>query len=269
MSDESTALVPLQKREVEFYGDQVLAVLVEVNGQEQVYVPLRPIVEYLGLTWPSQTNRLRRDPVLADAVRNVFIMKTNSGPGNPNMLCLPLELLPGWLFGLTTSKVRPELKDKLDRYRRECFRVLWQAFQGDWSGESAGSGLAVLRDVARMGRAITALAEQQIAYQLQTSSRLDKAAAAFQSLDRRVTTVERQIAGGEVVTEAQASEIAARVKSLAEYLTSKDPTKNHYQGIFAELYRRFRVSSYHSIALADYAAVMEWLDDWARAAGAG
>src|SRR5437870_891592 len=107
------ALVPLRKQTVDFYGDQVLAVLVEEGGEQHVYVPLRPIVEYLGLTWPSQTLRLRRDPVLAAGSRIVFITKTNPRePGNPNMLCLPLDLLPGWLFGITTSKVRPDLADK-------------------------------------------------------------------------------------------------------------------------------------------------------------
>jgi antirepressor protein len=45
------------------------------------------------------------------------------------MLCLPIVLLPGWLFGITASRVRPDLHDKIVRYRRECFRVLWAAFK--------------------------------------------------------------------------------------------------------------------------------------------
>jgi hypothetical protein len=47
------------------------------------------------------------------------------------MLCLPLDLLPGWLFGIQPTRARPELVDKLKRYRRECFRVLWNTLKGD------------------------------------------------------------------------------------------------------------------------------------------
>ena len=45
------------------------------------------------------------------------------------MFSLPLEYLPGYLFGINASRVKPELKEKVIRYQRECFRILWQAFQ--------------------------------------------------------------------------------------------------------------------------------------------
>ena len=63
MSEEK-ALVPIQEKTVNFYGDQIIAVLVEVNGQREVYVPVRPICEYLGLTWSAQLQRMKRDEVL-------------------------------------------------------------------------------------------------------------------------------------------------------------------------------------------------------------
>lgn len=46
------------------------------------------------------------------------------------------------------------------------------------------------------------------------------------------------------VTDEQAAEISNRVKALAQLLSQHDPSKNHYQAIFGELYRRFRASSY-------------------------
>jgi hypothetical protein len=45
--------------------------------------------------------------------------------------------------------------------------------------------------------------------------------------------------------------------------------KNFYQGIFGELYRRFRVTSYTEIPQEQYAAVLAFLDDWRRAADSG
>jgi hypothetical protein len=143
--------------------------------------------------------------------------------------------------------------------------VLWRAFQGE-PAAAPGSDLAALREIARVGRAVADLADQQIAYQMRTSSRLDRAAEVVRTLDRRLSTVERRISGGEFVTEEQAAEISARVKALAEYLSSREPGKVHYQSIFGEVYRRWGVSSYKSIPMAKYGDVLQFLEDWRRAA---
>ena len=45
------------------------------------------------------------------------------------MLCLPLDLIPGWLFGIPVGRVKEEIRPKLLRYQRECFRALWDAFK--------------------------------------------------------------------------------------------------------------------------------------------
>jgi hypothetical protein len=47
------------------------------------------------------------------------------------LLSLPLEYLPGWLFGVNASRVRPELKERIMLYRRECYRALWNVFKHD------------------------------------------------------------------------------------------------------------------------------------------
>jgi hypothetical protein len=43
-------------------------------------------------------------------------------------------------------------------------------------------------------------------------------------------------------------------------------SRSPYQGIFAELYRRFGVSSYKLIPQAKYQAVLTFLDDWRQRA---
>jgi hypothetical protein len=65
----------------------------------------------------------------------------------------------------------------------------------------------------------------------------------------------------------QAAEVSNRVKALAELLTGKDASKNHYQGIFGELYRRYGVSSYKTIRLEQYEAVLTFLEDWRKSIG--
>lgn len=128
MSDEQRALVPLQERQITFYGDNLLAVLVEEDGERRVYVPIRPIVEYLALAWSSQLQRIKRDEDLAEGLRSILLLRPDAGQ-RYEVSCLRLEYLPGFLFGITTSKVRENLRPQVRRYKRECYRVLWEAFQ--------------------------------------------------------------------------------------------------------------------------------------------
>ena len=45
------------------------------------------------------------------------------------MLCLPLDFVSGFLFGINPDRTKLEIKDKLIRYQRECYTVLAEAFQ--------------------------------------------------------------------------------------------------------------------------------------------
>src|ERR1043165_7806354 len=96
--DTSQALVPVREETVTFYDDTIMAALLD-DGK--ILVPLRPICENLGLAWSSQLQRTRRDPVLAAAISAVFITNTASATGTSNMIALPLDMLPGWLFGVS------------------------------------------------------------------------------------------------------------------------------------------------------------------------
>jgi hypothetical protein len=127
------ALVPLQVSQVDFYGDGLTAALVEIGGERQVLVPLRQFCQYLGVDWASQYQRTKRDEILAREMMSVVITTTlipvrgqrQSYPA----LCLPLDLLPGWLFNISPSRVKPEYRERVQRYRGLCYRALWRAFQ--------------------------------------------------------------------------------------------------------------------------------------------
>jgi len=81
--------------------------------------------------------------------------------------------------------------------------------------------------------------------------------------------LEDTVRPGAPIAKAQAAEVSQRVKGLAEQLTGMEKNKNFYQGIFGELYRRFRVTSYTEIPQEQYAAVLAFLNDWRRAAESG
>lgn len=143
-------------------------------------------------------------------------------------------------------------------------KVLWREFQADLAQRQVPAVTrSPLAQVREMGLAIAQLAEQQMALEgrvdyidstvtvlstrienadqrlARADERLDKAAQIVGQLQQRMGRIERTLAPGAIITDEQASEIANRVKAIAESLSQRDPSKNHYQAIFGELYRRF------------------------------
>lgn len=265
-SGESTALVPMHEQTVVFYGDPIP---VAQASEGELYVPVRLLAEFLGLDARSQRHRVNRDRVLSARARSV-VMQRSDGKRVP-MLCLPLDLLPGWLFGVDTARVRPELVDKLERYRAEAFRVLWQAFKGDILPASADaptknlSGAALALEIAT---AVQHLARQQ----LDIESRLDDVAGRqevmanylkgfIQKTEGRLHNLEIHLNTGATISEAQAGEVALAVKNVGQRLVSGGD-KNGYAKVYSEMYRRFRISSYRNLPASQYKDVLTWLHEW-------
>jgi hypothetical protein len=92
--------------------------------------------------------------------------------------------------------------------------------------------------------------------------RLDQAASVVGGLLRRLNAVESMVTTGQTISETQAAEISALVRSIAGELAQRGAGKNPYQGVFSALYREFRVSSYHNIPARRFAEVMAWLRDY-------
>ena len=107
---------------VDFHGQSILAIV----HDGKPHVALRPIVENIGLDWAAQYTRINRHQVLKSTVV-VMTMVAEDGKTR-EMLCLPLSMLNGWLFGVDVNRVREEIRPKLIRYQTECFEVLAQHF---------------------------------------------------------------------------------------------------------------------------------------------
>lgn len=101
-----------------FFGSEILV----INHNDKPYVPMKQIAENIGLAWHAQFERLQRNEVLSQGIR---VIRIPSNGGEQDAVCLPLHYLNGWLFGVKISKVKPELKEKLIRYQKECYEVLW------------------------------------------------------------------------------------------------------------------------------------------------
>ncbi|MCL4868690.1 MAG: ORF6C domain-containing protein [Anaerolineae bacterium] len=252
MSEEN-ALIPVEQKQIIFYDDELTAVIVEEERGRVVYVPVRLLCERLGLDWSAQYRRLNRDPVLSGLLMSVAVTATDISsddrrPRTCMMVCLPLDYLNGYLFGISADRVRRELREKVILYQKECYKTLAAAFLSPSLNPAPTTEQATLMHIREMGLAIAQMAEQQMAL----TTRLDKAAIIVGEHGRRLTTLEQQLAPRQAITDEQAANIAEKVKALAMQLTTQNSSKNHFQSIFAELYRRFRVSSYKVIRQSQY-----------------
>lgn len=254
-------MAPNEQKTVIFYEDEITVVIVDDEGRREVYVPLRPMAELLGVSWPSQSRRLQADPVLSEVAAGVVVIT----PGGPQeMTAIPLDYLQGWLFGINASRVKKTIRDRVVRYQRECYQVLYEAFQeGRLSGDSEfneflqrSSSEAV--DAYRALQAMVKLARNQIMLE----GRLDSQELRLEDHEERLEQLEISLGDPRHhITPDQASRISQAVKAIAHEL-GKRTRRNEYGGVYGELYRRYSINSYKELPANKYEDAMSWLNEW-------
>ena len=261
MSDQK-ALVPVEQKQVVFYDDQITAVLVEDTAGQHVFVPIRPICDFLGVAWTAQRQRILRDPVLAEELTPVIVTIMGTGQ-RVETLCLPLDYLSGWLFGINATRVNPEARERLIRYQKECYKVLAEAFQ-----EGRLTADPTLDDLLRsdsdavqaykMLQALVKLARNQILLEAQLQTHTEQ----LTDHDQRLEDIEATLGDtGRLVTPDQASQISQAVKTVALALGKKSG-RNEFGAIYGELYRRFGITGYKQLPASKFQQAMDWLTDW-------
>lgn len=272
MADKHHALQVIEQKTIDFYGDEIIAVLIEEEEREQVYIPVRPICDYLGLSWSGQRERINRDPVLADITRFVRVTRTNSQGGNPNVLALPLEYLNGFLFGINANRVKDEIRDNLIRYQRECYRILADAFlPPTLNVRPASSDDQALMQLHNMALVIAATTREMLEVRqlsLNNEARLDAAREYLRGMNKRLNAVEErtllveQRTQAGALTEEQAREVQHRVNLIAQALTKRSPGEKHHMGIYEALRQETGATSYKNIPPKGYEAALAFLDNW-------
>lgn len=102
---------------VPFHGDNLY--LVNFNGEP--HVPMKPVVEGMGLAWQPQHEKLKTR--FNKGITEIVIPTKG---GEQSMTCLAFRKFAGWLHTINVGKVRPELREKVARYQDECDDVLYQ-----------------------------------------------------------------------------------------------------------------------------------------------
>lgn len=124
---------------INFHGDTIYFVV--KDGQP--YVPMKRIVENLGLGWGSQ-----RQKIMDNKQRwGVTMIVIPSSGGNQEMLCIHLRKFPSYMSSINANKVNRRLRDKIVLYQNECDEALWHY----WI-----DGEAIRKDVKQEAHTMTA-----------------------------------------------------------------------------------------------------------------
>jgi hypothetical protein len=258
---DEKSLVPILQKQVRFYDDEITAVLVEEGDEKVVYVPIRPICDFLGVAPTGQRDRIFRDPVLSEVVTNIRV--TRSQDQARSVMALPLDYVSGWLFGISANRVKEEVRERLIRYQRECHRVLAAAFrEGQLTADPTFDALLQADSPAaqayRMAEAIMKMARQQLLLE----GELEAQRGILSDHAQRLETIEGQLGNpARQITPEQATQISQAVKAIALEL-GKRSGRNEYGGVYGELYRRFDINSYKLLPSSKFDTAMNWLNQW-------
>ena len=252
MSEKEKALLPVEQKQVEFYGDELLAVR---GNDAQIYVAIGQMCDSLGLDRASQVRRIRNDEVLADGYQGSVKLTYPDG-GSQASGVLRVDLIPLWMTGIRLKAVREDRRPQLKRFKKEAAKVLWRAFQaGRLTTTTSFEELLELDSPAvrayKTALAIVDLAHNQVLLEGQLGNhekRLELIETALGAPDRHITP-------------AQASRISQAVKAVAMKL-SKTSGHNEYGGVYGELYRRYDIASYRELPASKHEDAMAWLSDW-------
>jgi hypothetical protein len=118
---------------VPFHGDEIVSF--QTDGVRAV--AMRRMVENLGLSWGSASQKLQRQR----GKFSCFDIETTGADGKRYlMLAMPVEKLPLWLATINPNKVRADLRPKIELYQSESAIALhdyWTkgvAVRGDLDG---------------------------------------------------------------------------------------------------------------------------------------
>ena len=254
----SKELSTIEQREVDFYGSNLTAIKA---SDGQIYAPIGQMCDVLGIDTQAQRRRIGRHSVMSKGLM-VAIMATIQGERPTNVL--RVDMIPLWLAGIQSSRVKAELRPLLEQLQESAARILWEAFQ---SGElttsdndmasiaaidpEAAEALAIAEAVVKMARSHVRLLRQVATHEdrhVSAETRLDAIEAELGNPDRQIT-------------QPQQMEITQAVRAIGHEL-GKRSGRNEFGGVYGELYRRFEIASYKQLPTAKHTEAMSFLSDW-------
>ena len=256
--EQENNLIVVDQRDVRFYEDTLSAVKV---ASGDIFVSVRAMCNALEVDPRAQYRRCRRQRTLA---KGFMVVKMDTIKGQRATNVLRIDLVPHFLAGISTKNIRDDtIRQKLERFQDNAAKVLWEAFQSgelstdDTFGELLKQGGEAV-EAYKLLQGMLKLAKNQILLQGRVQDNAD-----------RITVLEQQLGNPKrLISAEQAMHISQAVKTIALEM-GKRSGRNEFQGVYGELYRRFKIPSYRELPAQQYDPAMNFLRDWYSAVVGG
>lgn len=103
-------------------------IFAEVNENGNVFIPVKPVCQAIGVDPEGQRQRILRHYILSSTA---FMVKAVAADEKDReMLCLPLEYVYGWIFTIDANLVAETNRESVATYQQECYQALYRHFAG-------------------------------------------------------------------------------------------------------------------------------------------
>lgn len=270
MTDEPSANAPVPARspyrEIQFDGDQIVAVLLEGEGTA---VPVRVICQALGLDVASQSERIQAHEVLARGLR---VVRVRQGSQLRPVAALLHRYIPFWLATISPHQVAEAVRPKLVRYQTELVDVLAALYSNEWRPEApaaADPAVAALQqalaqaliDLRLTREALLAIQQQQVSQDQQLSEhqeRLEGHDTQIARVEGMVDEVMEQLATHTTITGPQQEVISRAIRQLAVRYQKRTGTEI-FGKLFGEFCLHFGTPKYGLLPAGKYREAMAWV----------
>ncbi len=279
-------IIPVRQADVTFYGETLIAVLA---SDDELYMSVAQMCKSLHLDVQAQTRRIRRTEALADGLRELSV--TSSDGKRYLTICLRVELVPGWLAGVSTSKIEDEtLRKKIVAYQRELYAVAWAVFGPEKAAVMPAARVAsltqemgaIMRRMESIDHALSALYEmlddqknmnrglavlvdglkaELEALRNDVGQLETRTAGAFKVTGEKLKRLELKLNPGNPITDEQAARLKAGVNHIASEMRKRG-TANPYAQIWGAFNHYFNVPEYRSLPQGKFAEALDWLTRW-------
>lgn len=243
----------VQQATVIFADAEITAVLSEDGS---VYGALPHLCRALGLDSDGQRERIDEQPALA---KGLWQFPLSQGKQLTTTWCLRSDLVPYWLAVVSTRRMRPEKRERIDFYQDQVGDVLGRLF-GATPGPSTELMLSSQNPVFAEGIAVARMAldqsQQALSRTEKTSEQMTALKAAY---DARLSALEARLLPRAVISDEQAEYVSDLVKQVAIAMARKLGGGNFFGTVYGQLYRTFNVTSYKLLTQGQYPKAVEWL----------
>jgi hypothetical protein len=249
-----------QQASVVFAGADIAAVL---GDDGLVYGALPHLCRALRLDADRQRERIDEQPALARGLRR-FPLTQSLASGGTRLIatwCLRADLVPYWLAIVPTRRMKPERRERIDRYQTQVADVLARLFGSLPPQATDPQLLTIQHPVFAEGLAVARLALDEAQRAARQAHSVEEAlASASAAIEARLMALEERLLPRATLSEEQAEQISDLVKQVALALASRAGGGNFFGTVYGQLYRAFGITSYKNLTQAQYPLAVRWLE---------